>query len=216
MPADDNQQMSSKSIVGTQQLRTLARERLSVDQEHQHGDHLLNPGAQQWMMKKEITPAAVLVPFVERSDELQIIFTKRTDQLKSHSGQIAFPGGKIDPQDRDAADAALREANEEILLDPQHAEILGNLPDYVTGSGYRISPILALIDSNAQMQPNPEEVEYIFEVPLNFLMNPANHHMGSRKFNGRDRYFYEMPYGQHHIWGITAGIVHMMHEKMFK
>lgn len=216
MPTDENHKMTSKPVLGIQQLRTLARERLTVDQDQRHGDHLLNPAAHQWVMSKAITPAAVLIPFVERSNELQVIFTKRTAHLKSHSGQVAFPGGKIDPQDQDAADAALREAHEEILLDPQHAEIIGSLPDYFTGSGYRISPILALINRDAQMQPNPEEVEYIFEVPLNFLMNPENHHMGSRKFNGTDRYFYEMPYEQHHIWGVTAGIVRMMHEKMFK
>ncbi|MGI9402750.1 MAG: NUDIX hydrolase, partial [Rhizobiaceae bacterium] len=198
MNAPGNQKSSTVPLIGMPQLRTLARDRLKDDQDAQHGDHRLNPEASQWVVKNAIVPAAVLIPFIERSNELQVIFTKRTAQLKSHSGQIAFPGGKIDPQDHDARHAAMREAHEEIRLEPQHVEIIGNLPDYVTGSGYRISPVLALVDSAAQMEPNPEEVEYIFEVPLEFLMNTDNHHMGSRELNGKHRYFYEMPFGKHH------------------
>jgi 8-oxo-dGTP pyrophosphatase MutT (NUDIX family) len=168
------------------------------------------------VLDRAVKPAAVLVPFVERNNKIHIILTKRTEHLTSHSGQIAFPGGKIDSADADAGAAALREAHEEIMLQPGLAEIIGYLPYYITGTGYRISPVLALVDKNARLEPNPHEVDYIFEVPLEFLMNPKNHRMSSRKFNGVDRNFYEMPYGDHYIWGATAGIIHMMHEKLFK
>ncbi len=216
MTTNDDQQISPELAIGAEELRRLARKKLVETKETTHGDHLLNPGFSEWVVKKAVTPAAVLIPLVDRRDDLQIVFTKRTAHLKSHSGQIAFPGGKIDAQDQDAVSAALREAQEEIHLDPHHVEIIGNLPDYFTGSGYRISPVLALLDGNTQMHPNPDEVEYIFEVPMSFLMNVDNHHMGSRKFQGSDRYFYEMPYREHYIWGVTAGIVRMMHEKLFK
>ncbi|MEM7461767.1 MAG: CoA pyrophosphatase [Pseudomonadota bacterium] len=216
MTANDDQQSSPELIIGAAELRDLARAKLVDTRDTTHGDHMLNPGFSDWVVKNAVTPAAVLIPLVERSDDLQFVFTKRTAHLKSHSGQIAFPGGKIDAQDQDAVSAALREAHEEIDLDPHHVEIIGNLPDYFTGSGYRISPVLALVDGNTQLHPNPDEVEYIFEVPMSFLMNVDNHHMGSRKFKGSDRYFYEMPYQEHYIWGVTAGIVRMMHEKLFK
>lgn len=198
------------------ELRAIAARKLGSVNEYEHGDHQLNPDARQWVLDRAIKPAAVLVPFVERNNEIKVILTKRTDHLTSHSGQIAFPGGKIDSGDPDAGAAALREAQEEIMLQPGLAEIIGYLPYYLTGSGYRISPVLALVDNAAELKPNPQEVEYIFEVPLEFLMNPKNHRTSSRKFNGADRYFYEMPYGEHYIWGATAGIIHMLHEKLFK
>jgi 8-oxo-dGTP pyrophosphatase MutT (NUDIX family) len=197
-------------------LRQLAASRLKPDLRGDHGDHYLNPDSRDWVVDRARRPAAVLVPMITRNGGLNIILTRRTDHLSSHSGQIAFPGGKIDKTDINAEAAALREAHEEISLKPELAEIIGRLPDYYTGSGYRISPVVALIDSGAQMRPNPQEVDYIFEVPVAFLMDPANHHRASRKFKGRDRHFFEMPYGKHYIWGITAGIIHMMHERMFK
>ncbi len=179
------------------------------------GDHLLNPEFIEWVMSRATKPAAVLIPIIERTDGLSVILTKRLDNLRSHSGQVAFPGGKIDDDDASPEAAALREAAEEVALDPAHAEIIGRLPDYFTGSGYKIAPVVALIDASASLNPNPQEVDYIFEVPFEFLMNPQNHLRGSREFQGKERYYFEMPYRQHHIWGVTAGILRLLQERLF-
>lgn len=181
----------------------------------EHGDHLLNPNLQKWVLARAVRHAAVLIPVVERHKILNVVLTKRTEHLASHSGQIAFPGGKVDDTDASVEAAALREADEEIALKPHEAELIGTLPVYHTGSGFRITPVIALIDPAAKLTPNPDEVEYIFEVPLAFLMEPSNHHRGSREFQGSQRHYYEMPYGEHYIWGVTAGIIAMMHDWLF-
>ena len=134
--------------------------------------------------------------------------------MPSHAGQIAFPGGKIDPTDVSAEAAALREAQEEVGLDPALAEVVGRLPDYLSGSGYRIAPVVALIDAGARLAPNPAEVDYIFEVPFSFLMNARNHRTGSRELMGRQRHFFEMPFEGHYIWGVTAGIIRVLHDRI--
>lgn len=180
------------------------------------GDHNLNPGFHEHVIKKAVKAAAVLIPIVERRDGMNVVFTMRTEKLKSHSGQVAFPGGKIDEGDASAQTAALRETHEEIGIIPDAIEILGQMPDYHTGSGYLISPVVGMIDNKAKYQANPHEVEYIFEVPLEFLMNPENHHIGSRVFQNIERHYYEMPWGEHYIWGVTAGIVRMFYNRVFK
>jgi 8-oxo-dGTP pyrophosphatase MutT (NUDIX family) len=196
------------------QFRDLARQRLFHLTKEQTGDFLFNPGLRDWVTGQAKTPAAVLIPVVERAGNLSVILTKRTDRMKSHSGQIAFAGGKIDEADGDAVNAALREANEEIGLDPALAEVLGTMPDYLTGSGFRISPVVAMIDGGAELIANPDEVDYIFEVPLGFLMDKANHRTGSREFRGTLRHYLEMPFGDHYIWGVTAGIIRVMHDRL--
>jgi len=196
-------------------LRALARARLHDPDKAHDGDFTLNPDFKEWVYERARKPAAVLIPVLERNDGLSVLLTKRHDKLSSHSGQIAFPGGKIDAEDASAEAAALREAHEEVGLEPALVEVIGRLPDYFTGSGYRIAPVLGLVEASAPLRANPDEVDYFFEVPFAFLMDRANHRKGSREFHGRQRFYLEMPYGEHYIWGVTAGIIAALHDRMF-
>lgn len=155
--------------------------------------------------------AAVLLPLVLR-DELTVLLTERTVHLSTHSGQVAFPGGKRDPEDADAAATALREAHEEVGLAPAYVQVLGCLPVYVTGTAFQVTPVVALVDPAAPLRPNPYEVAAIFEVPLRFLLDPANHERHSYDWNGVQREWFAMPYQapdgrSHYIWGATAGML---------
>lgn len=181
-----------------------------------HGDHRLNPGAFRTLDGVTLRDAAVLVPVVDYGDDARVIFTQRTSTLRKHSGQIAFPGGGIDDTDTSAEAAALREAEEEIGLDRSFVETLGCMPDYISGTGFRIRPVLSVVRPGFTLRPSPDEVEEIFEVPLSFLMQPANHRIGSRIWQGRERHFYEMPFGERYIWGITAGIVRAIYERLYE
>jgi len=177
------------------------------------GDHVLNPD----FVGKQIDyhDAAVLIPVVARSPAVGALLTRRTPHLSAHGGQIAFPGGKIDPTDAGPAAAALREAREEIGLDPATVEIVGHLDAYLTGTGYRVMPVLGRVEPGQRFVPNRQEVEEIFEVPLAFLMTPANHRRTSRVFMGGRRTFYEMPFEGRNIWGATAGIIRALYERMY-
>ncbi|WP_337268973.1 CoA pyrophosphatase [Oryzifoliimicrobium ureilyticus] len=181
----------------------------------EHGDHLLNPDMFEMIEAMTLRKAAVLVPVVDDGEEASVIFTTRTATLKKHSGQVAFPGGSIDPQDASAERAAMREAEEEIGLPVDYVETVGRLPDYLAASGFRITPILAIIRRGFDLKPNPAEVHDVFEVPLSFLMNPDNHQRDSRVWNGYERHFYRVPYQDHMIWGITAGIVRTLYERLY-
>ena len=154
--------------------------------------------------------AAVLVPLVQRQ-ELTVLLTQRTLQLSTHSGQIAFPGGKQDPDDADAIATALREAQEEVGLDASYVEVLGSLPVYETGTSFIVTPVVALVEPAATIQPNPQEVADVFEVPLRFLLNPANHQRHRLQWQGVDREWFSMPYDdagqERYIWGATAGML---------
>lgn len=161
------------------------------------------------------TPAAVLVPVVVRGNALTVLFTERTAHLSSHPGQISFPGGKIDPTDADAVSTALREAHEEIGLAAEFVEPIGYLDAYRTGTGYRIQPVVALVTPGFEIHPNPSEVADVFEVPLPFLMDAANHQRHARVWKGRERHFYAMPYKQRFIWGATAGMIRNMHKRLY-
>jgi 8-oxo-dGTP pyrophosphatase MutT (NUDIX family) len=177
------------------------------------GDHHLNPGfLDDGGVYRD---AAVLIPVVAREPEASVILTERTPHLSSHAGQIAFPGGKIDPEDNGPAAAAIREAGEEIGLEPLAIEPVGFLDPYLTRTGFRIVPVVARVLPEHRLTLNPNEVESVFEVPLGFLMDPANHRHGSREFLGQRRYFYEMPFGERYIWGVTAGIIRGLYERVF-
>jgi len=157
-------------------------------------------------------PAAVLIPVVDRSAPT-VILTERTADLPSHAGQIAFPGGKIDG-DETPAGAALREAEEEIGLAPALVEPLGYLDLYLTFSGFRILPMVARIGPDFGLTANRSEVADIFEVPLAYLMRPENYARKSRDWNGIIRHYYEIPYQNHYIWGVTAGILRNLYERI--
>lgn len=179
------------------------------------GDHRLNPDLEELFLKAKLRDAAILIPVVDHGPEATVILTKRTDHLRSHSGQIAFPGGRLDPEDATPEDAALRETEEEIGLDRSFIEIVGRMPDYVSGSGFRIAPVLSVVRPDFMLTLNRDEVDDAFEVPLAFLMDPANHNRESRTWQGRERFFYTMPYEQRYIWGITAGIIRTLYERLY-
>lgn len=154
--------------------------------------------------------AAVLLPLVMR-ERLQVLLTLRTTGLSTHSGQIAFPGGKVDAQDKDATAAALREAHEEIGLPASHVEVLGQLPQYITGTQFHVTPVVALVRPGFALQPSPHEVDDVFEVPLDFLMDPRRHRLHALEWEGSLRHWYSMPYHdgmqERFIWGATAGML---------
>jgi len=177
------------------------------------GDLDLNPSMWEAAGVSATKPAAVLVPVVDRS-EPTVLFTVRTQELASHAGQVAFPGGKIDPQDENPAAAALREAREEIGLAPGLIEPLGYLDLYLTFSGFRILPTVARVRPDYALTLNPREVTEIFEVPLSFLMTPANLQRRSRDWKGISREYYAIPFGDRYIWGITAGIVRNLYDRI--
>ena len=150
--------------------------------------------------------AAVLIPITDRP-EPGVILTLRPSWLRSHAGQVAFPGGKVDENDADAVAAALREANEELLIPPSQVNVIGMADTYFSGSGYRIEPVVGIIPPDLPLRANPEEVEDWFEVPLAFLLDPANSVKKETMWNGQQRMYLDMQWGERRIWGVTAGII---------
>jgi 8-oxo-dGTP pyrophosphatase MutT (NUDIX family) len=181
----------------------------------EHGDHLLNPLTIEHVEGMKLRDAAVLVPVVDDGEEAKVIFTLRTSTLRKHSGQIAFPGGAVDPSDDSPEMAAMREAQEEIGLADIFVEPVARLPHYLAATGFRITPVLSVVKRGFDLDLNPTEVDDVFEVPLSFLMNPEHHVRDSMNWQGMERHFYRMPYGSRMIWGITAGIVRTLYERLY-
>jgi 8-oxo-dGTP pyrophosphatase MutT (NUDIX family) len=169
------------------------------------GDHSLVPGGAP--PATALTPAAVLVPLVTRPEGMGVLLTLRTEHLAAHAGQISFPGGRQEESDRDSIEAALRETEEEIGLPRDHIEVVGRLDTYVTSTGFEITPVVGLVRAPYPTRLDPFEVAEIFEVPLAFIVDPANHERRSREINGRMRTFFVLPYQQRYIWGATAGML---------
>lgn len=175
------------------------------------GDHALNSDAPA--PGKPPKPAAVLVAVVARAQGATLLLTQRHSGLRKHAGQIAFPGGRIDPDDADPVAAALREAHEEIALPHHRVTPLGYLDPYQTGTGYRIMPVVALVAPPFELTPSAAEVAEIFETPLDFLMNPRNHQIVRRPEDGRR--FFAMSHGERYIWGATAGMLRNLYERLY-
>jgi 8-oxo-dGTP pyrophosphatase MutT (NUDIX family) len=178
------------------------------------GDHDIDPVLKAIADVRPIKPAAVLVPIVEREQPM-VLLTQRTAHLTDHAGQISFPGGKIDATDRTPAAAALREADEEIGLDAKFIDPIGYLDLYLTTRGYRIVPLVARVRGDFALTLNRSEVDDAFEVPLAFVMELTNHHRHSREWNGMQRSYIEIVFGERNIWGVTAGILRNLHERIY-
>jgi 8-oxo-dGTP pyrophosphatase MutT (NUDIX family) len=155
-------------------------------------------------------PAAVLVPLVNRPEGLQVLLTERAANLPDHPGQISFPGGRVEPEDADDAAAALRETHEEIGLAPERVHVLGRLATYDTVSGFRVAPVVGWVDTPFALAPDPVEVAAVFEVPLAFLLDQANHQRHARQIGELRREYWAMPYGERYIWGATAAMIRIL------
>jgi len=156
-------------------------------------------------------PAAVLVPLVRRELGITVLLTQRTEDMPSHAGQIAFPGGRTQAEDADAVATALRETEEEVGLARRFVEVIGPVDHYCTGTGYEITPIVGIVTPGFTTHADPREVADVFEVPLEHFLDERNHRVDSRVWQGRERRFYAMPYGDRYIWGATAGMMKNLH-----
>jgi len=171
------------------------------------GDFALNPGRRAEFGAGPFRPAAVLIPIIGHAEGATVLLTLRADTLARHAGQVSFPGGRVDPQDLSPAETALRESEEEIGLDRVQVTILGALDNHETGSGYVITPVVGWVTPPLALTPHPGEVAAIFEVPLDFLLDRANHSTGIGTFKEREWRYTKIPYLEHRIWGATASII---------
>lgn len=192
---------------------------MTVDLERLRASLLPEPLAGQFVQEDgaadlPLTPAAVLFPIVLRDDGYTVLLTQRTAHLRDHAGQVSFPGGRVEEDDLSPIDTALRETEEEIGLARERVEIVGFLPEYRTGTGFRVTPVVALVRPPFDLQPDPFEVAEIFEVPLSFLLDPANHQQHSLHYRGALRNYFAMPYGEYFIWGATAGMIRSLSERL--
>ena len=181
----------------------------------QGGDFQLNPVLKGLHKNRDLPLATVLIGVVEYEEAPRVILTRRSENLKKHSGQVAFPGGKVDDTDPSPLDAVLRETEEEIGLTSGYIDLAGYLQTFETGSGFMVLPVVGYVRPGFELKINTEEVADVFEVPLNFLMNRENHNIKQDVWNGQLRSYYSMSHGQHHIWGVTAGILRNLSERAF-
>lgn len=213
--------------VSLREFVALAKERLSLqtpanlnapasldELTGQQGDHQMAKDMSEILADKPFRPAAVLMPIVAR-EKPAFLLTQRAEKLTTHSGQVAFPGGRIDPGDKDPADAAMREAMEEVGLAREFITPLGYLDPYLSGTGFRIVPVVALVRPAFTLKLNPAEVTDAFEVPFDFLMSPDNHQRHSREWKGLLRNYYAMSYGERYIWGATVGMIRRLYERLY-
>lgn len=202
------------AVTAQARARLYADERLAPE-DAAHSDHAIagmNPDADTLSAAR---PAAVLIPIMARPEGATLLLTRRAAALRQHSGQIAFPGGKIDADDDGALGAALREAEEEIGLARSAVTPLGFLGPYFSTTGFRITPVVALVSPDVGLRLNAGEVDEAFETPMSFLMDPANHQTHSREWKGAQRRYFAMPHGDRYIWGVTAGIIRMLWLRLY-
>lgn len=162
-----------------------------------------------------IRPAAVLIGVIPRATGATALLTVRPDTMPTHAGQVAFPGGKVDPIDVDEVAAALREAEEEVGITAGDVDVIGKGAPYITGTRFRITPVVGLLPADFEPRPDPTEVADVFETPLEFLMDTANHIMGETFYRGKTRHYYEMPHNGYRIWGVTAGIIRKLYFTLY-
>lgn len=175
-------------------------------------DNDLNPG---WDNPLDTRPAAVLAPIIKRASGWTTLFTERAHETPAHPGQVSFPGGRVQASDANAVDTALRETVEEIGLARSFIEPIGAWDRYDTITGYRVTPIVGLVEPGFELKLDPREVASVFEAPLDFLMDPANHEKREAQWQGRTRYYYAMPWDGHNIWGATAGMIRALYERLY-
>lgn len=208
--------MTAGTLCERDRIRTSLRALESpagLDAAHRprHSDFDLNraPGEEA-----ALRPAAVLVPLVDREDGLTVLLTQRTDHLHHHAGQICFPGGRLEADDDGLVGAALREAREEIGLEPAHVEPVGLLDDYETVTGFLVTPVVAFVEPRFELELDTFEVAEAFEVPLAFLLDPGNHQIHSRMRHSERRRYYVFEYGERYIWGATAGMLMNLYRRL--
>ncbi len=186
------------------------------------GDYALNPDYAEEVKTRDFKDAAILFALVEGANQPTVILTQRSDKLNNHSGQISFPGGRVD-EGETPEQAALREADEEVGLPANSVDVLGTMGPYFSGSGYKIYPVVGVVQNLPDLTINEDEVADVFHVPLSFLMNQNFHQVESRMFKGNERFFYAMPYQdnavapvvERRIWGVTAGIIRVIQERLY-
>jgi len=169
---------------------------------------------EEWIADLPMTPAAVLVPIVLREDGYTLLMTRRAAHLKDHPGQVSFPGGHVDEGDISPLHTALREAEEEVGLSSERISLLGYLPEYRTGTGFRVTPVVAQVSPPFDLRTDPFEVEEVFEVPLAFVLDAANYKQHSLFYRGAMRHFHAIPYGDYFIWGATAGMIKTLFDRL--
>jgi 8-oxo-dGTP pyrophosphatase MutT (NUDIX family) len=194
-------------------------ERVRVRLDPPLGDgRLIESGDMDFLTPDEVAiirPAAVLFGVIPRREGATALLTLRPNTMADHAGQVALPGGKVDPLDLDEVAAALREAHEEVGIAPQDVDVLGKGAPYITGTRYRITPVIGLLPHDFVAVPEPGEVAAVFETPLEFLMNSVNHTAAETFYKGKNRRYYEMPHNGYRIWGVTAGIIRRLYQTLY-